>query len=236
MTGQDAGGGMYYFSYGSEEGEATKYVTDDAIVEIERLEHVKPVTPSLTMSSVILSGNYYGYIQLVGMTPEELERQHMDLVEGSRMPESNSSSLELVIGNMVPMDFYEKGSNKGYWETQELPDIDFMKDPVFLILSQEEYFNTQSGSQSGGFGSEGNNTPVKAPKKYVVHASGMLDGGLDTYSNGSYNVYCDIWTLKSFLQKEYRGRAIPGQPKTQTQEERIKKKKTTEGSGWISSC
>ena len=216
VTGQDAGGGMYYFSNGSEEGEATKYVTDDAITEIEQLEHVKSVTPSLTMSSVILSGNYYGYIQLVGMTPDELERQNMELVEGSRMPETNSASLELVIGNMVPMDFYEKGSNKGYWETQQLPDIDFMKDPVFLVLSQEDYFNAQSGTNSGTFGSEENSAPVKAPKKYVVQASGRMSGGIETYHNGSYEVYCDIWTLKNFLQKEYRGRAIPGQPKTQT--------------------
>ena len=86
VTGQDVGGSMYYMSYGSEEGEATKYVTDDTITEIEQLEHVKSATPSLTMRSTVLSGNYYGDIQLVGMTPEELERQHMELVEGSRLP------------------------------------------------------------------------------------------------------------------------------------------------------
>ncbi len=216
VTGQDVGSMMFYSYDGSEQGEATKYVTDDTIKELEGLEHVKSATPSLTMSSVILSGNYYGYIQLVGMTPEELERQHMNLVEGSRMPESNSANLELIFGNFVPMDFYEKGLDQGYWETQELPDIDFMNDPMFLILNQEDYFNSQTGSGSGSFGEDGNSAPVKAPKKYVVRASGMLDGGMDTYSSGSYNVYCDIWTLKSMLQKEYAGKAIPGQPTTQT--------------------
>lgn len=216
VTGQDAGYTMYYSFYGSEEGEATKYVTDDAIKELAGLEHVKSVTPSLNMSSVILSGNYYGYIQLIGMTPEELERQHMNLVEGSRMPESNSTNLELIFGNFVPMDFYEKGSNRGYWETQELPDIDFMNDPMFLILSQDDYFNSLQDNSAGTFGGEGNSTPVKAPKKYVVRASGMMDGGMEIYNSGSYNVYCDIWTLKSLLQKEYSGKAIPGQPTTQT--------------------
>ena len=48
VTGQDVGGMMYYMSYAPEEGEATKYVTDDTIAEIEKLEHVKSVTPSLT--------------------------------------------------------------------------------------------------------------------------------------------------------------------------------------------
>lgn len=216
VTGQDVGSRMFYTYSDSEQGEATKYVTDETIKELEELEHVKSITPSLTMSSVILCKNYYGYIQLVGMTLDELQRQNMELVEGSRMPESDSANLELIFGNFVPMDFYEKGSNRGYWETQELPDIDFMSDPMFLILSQDDYFNSQQGNSSGGLGQEGNSTPVKAPKKYVVRASGMLDGGMETYSNGSYNVYCDIWTLKSMLQKEYTGKAIPGQPTTQT--------------------
>ena len=82
VTGQEAGSMMYYFSDGSEQGEATKYVTDDTIEELEKLEHIKSVTPSLTMSSILLSGKYYGNIQLVGLTPEELERQNMKLVEG----------------------------------------------------------------------------------------------------------------------------------------------------------
>lgn len=218
VTGQDAGSRMYYFSDGSEEGEATKYVTDDTINELEKLEHVKSVTPSLTMSSILLSGKYYGNIQLVGLTPEELKRQNMKLVEGSTLPESNAANLDLLIGNFVPMDFYEKGSNRGYWETQELPDIDFMKDPMFLILDSEAYYNSQQNTGGSAFGGEGGTpgTPVKAPKKYVVRASAMMDGGIETYNNGSYNVYCDIWTLKAMLQKEYSGKAIPGQPTTQS--------------------
>lgn len=218
VTGQEAGNSMYYFSDGSEQGEATKYVTDDTIRELQKLEHVKSATPSLTMSSILLSGKYYGYIQLVGLTPDELERQNMKLVEGSRLPEENAANLDLIIGNFVPMDFYEKGTDRGYWETQELPDIDFMKDPMFLVLDQSAYFNSQQNGGSSAFGGEGGaeNTQAKAPKKYVVHASGMLDGGMETYSTGSYNVYCDVWTLKSMLQKEYRGKAIPGQPTTQT--------------------
>lgn len=217
VTGQEAGSTMYYFSDGSEQGEATKYVTDDTIKELEKLEHVKSVTPSLTMSSILLSGKYYGNIQLVGLTPDELERQNMKLVEGSTLPESNAANLDLVIGNFVPMDFYEKGSNRGYWETQELPDIDFMKDPMFLILDSSAYYSSQENTGNSAFGESGTpNTPVKPPKKYVVRASGMMDGGMETYNTGSYNVYCDIWTLKSMLQKEYSGKAIPGQPTTQS--------------------
>lgn len=218
VTGQDVGDGMYYSYSDTEQGEATKYITDDAIKELQKLEHVKSATPSLTMSSVALCGNYYGYLQLVGMTPDELVRQNMKLVEGSRMPETASSTLELIFGNGAPMMFYEKGTDQGYWDTQELPDIDYMHDQMFLILDQSAYFNSQSGGAQMNMGAEGESgaQTTKPPKKYVVNACGMMAGGVDSYNAGFYNVYCDIWTLKSFLQKEYAGRAIPGQPTTKS--------------------
>lgn len=218
VTGQDVGDSMVYYSDDSEQGEALQYVTDDVIRQLQELEHVKSATPSLTMSSVVLCGNYYGYIQLVGMTPDELERQNLNMVENSRMPETESAALELIFGNGAPMMFYEKGTDKGYWETQELPDIDYLNDQMFLILDQNAYFNSLGNNNAldTGMNGEENTASAKPPKKYVVHGCGMLEGGIDNYTNGFYDVYCDIWTLKSMLQKEYAGRAIPGQPTTKS--------------------
>ena len=50
--------------------------------------------------------------------------------------------------------------------------------------------------------------------KYVVRASGVINGGLDDYSNNYDSVFCDLETLKQLLRKEYAGKVIPGQPKT----------------------
>ena len=42
----------------------------------------------------------------------------------------------------------------------------------------------------------------------------MIAGGENDYNEFSYSALCDITTLKETLQKEFRGRAIPGQPTT----------------------
>jgi len=42
----------------------------------------------------------------------------------------------------------------------------------------------------------------------------VIAGGTDSYNTDSYSVLCDLTVLKSYLQKEFRGRAIPGQPTT----------------------
>ena len=219
VTGKAAGDQMVYMGDDSEE-EATKYITDETMKELEKIEYVKSATPTLTMSSVMLAGKYYGYVQLVGLTPEEMKRQNMKLVEGSRLPEEGSATLDLVFGNGVGTMFYEKGTDKGYWETQQPPDINFMKDQMFLILDQQAYFNSQSqnaGADMGSGGAEGGTAQkVKPPKKYVVQGSGMVEGDIESYNANYYNVYCDINALKSMLQKEYAGRAIPGQPTTKT--------------------
>lgn len=219
VTGKDAGNQMYYMGDDSE-GEAVKYITDETIQELSKVEHVKSATPTLTMSSVLLTGNYYGYIQLVGLTPEEIKRQNMSLVEGSKFPEEGASNLELVFGNGVGMMFYDKGTDKGYWETQEIPDIDYMNDQMFLILDQEAYFNSKQNNSGANMGpgneQEGNAQQAKPPKKYVVHGCALVAGDINSYNANYYNVYCDINALRSVLQKEYAGRAIPGQPTTKT--------------------
>lgn len=218
VTGKPAGSSMVYYYDDSEQEEASKYVTDETIEELLKLDHVKSATPTIQMSSIVLAGRYYGYIDLVGMTPDELERQHINMAEGSRLPDGNSANLELVFGNGVATMFYDKVTDKGYWETNELPNVDFLHDQMFLILDQKAYFNSQSNSSMENSGSEGegNTTPTKPPKKNLVNAVGLVEGDIESYNANYYNVYCDIWALKKMLQKEYTGRAIPGQPTTKT--------------------
>lgn len=224
VTGKEAGNQMIYTSGDDSEGEATKYITDDTVKELQKLEHVKSATPTLTLSSIILAGKYYGYVQLVGLTPEEMVRQNMELAERSRLPEEGAANLELVFGNGAGTMFYDKVTDKGYWDTMEEPDIDYMNDQMFLILDQEAYFNSQqnqnmgTGTADAGAGAQGGaqTDKPKPPKKYVVKGSGLVAGDINTYNANYYNVYCDINALKSMLQKEYAGRAIPGQPTTKT--------------------
>jgi ABC-type antimicrobial peptide transport system permease subunit len=157
------------------------------------------------------------------MTPEALKEQNISLVEGGRLPKTDGSELELVFGNLATENLMEKGTDKGYWETGVMPDVDVMKAQMFLVLDSDAYYNTLHNTggtaistENSSSASTGGTTPTKAPKKYVVHASGRVTGDENTYNAHSYNVYCDITTLKNMLKKEYAGRAIPGQPTTKS--------------------
>ena len=222
VTGKEVGSQMYYYSDSSSDQEASKYVTDETIENLAKLDYVKSVSPVLVMNSIVMTGKYYGNIQLTGMTQKGLREQNMDLVDGSALPRENSQELDLVFGNLATQSFMEKGTDKGYWETGKMPDIDVMKAQMFLVLDSDAYYNTQQNTAVSSNGSEDSNntsgtqTTTKAPKKYVVRASGLVAGDENTYSANSYNVYCDITTLKNMLKKEYAGRAIPGQPTTKS--------------------
>ena len=223
VTGK-MGDGMYTsYSYGMDgtsEEPSQKYVTDDLIEELRGLEHVKSAIPVLNVSALALKGRYIGYLDLYGMTPEELKLRNIELEPGGRLPDPDSAELELVVGNGVITNFYEESTGRGYWETGELPDIDFKTDQLFLILDQDAYYSSQNspsvGLEENTGGETGTVTQTKAPKKHVVHACGVVAGGVDSYNSNSYSVFCDINVLKSTLQKEFRGRAIPGQPTTKS--------------------
>lgn len=215
VTGKEAGMAMMY-SDSSDEEESTKYVTDDTIEELRKLEHVKSANPTFEMSAMILSGEYTGYIDLWGMTPEALNDRHIKLIDGGRLPKTGGNELELVIGNCVIQSFYTK-NDSGYWDTGEYADIDYMNDQMFLILDQESYYQTQEGGSSQMAAGPGeSSTPVIIPKKYIVQASGVVEGDPDSYNVNAYSVYCDLDTLKTMLKKEFKGRVIPGQPSTKS--------------------
>lgn len=183
------------------EGEAAPdtYITDEVVEQLKKLEHVEFASPVLEVSALALKGNYEGYLNIQGMSHEALEKMNIPLKEGGKLPEVNGSSLELVMGNMMLMNFQNKSGGGGYWETGKLPDIDFSKDSLFLIFDMDAYYQAD-----------------QPPKKYVIKASGVVKGGMEDYNPHSYATYCDIETLKTMLKKEFRGKVIPGQPATKS--------------------
>ena len=221
VTGKESSG-MY--PGGSSDEEGKKYITDDVIKELRTLGNVKSVEPVYNLSAIALKGRYEGSVELCGMTPEGIQSLNLALEAGGRLPDPGSAQLELLYGNAVLSNFYDKGTGKTYWDTGEAPDIDLKNDSLFLILDQDSYYQSQntntggsSGVSEGGAeaGSQGQQPPA-APKKYVVKGSGVIAGGMDNYSMDSFKVYCDLDKLREYLKKEFSGRVIPGQPSTKS--------------------
>lgn len=215
VTGTDGGDGMMSDSTGADE-QSEKRIDDRLVETISKLNHVKLAAPIYETSVILLKGSYIANVQLQGMTPEGLKAQNIDLGEGT-LPKTGK--LDLVFGNGVITDFYEKGSGNGYYDTGETPNINLMKDSMFLITDTENYDTDNStafgeSTDSSGNDGQSDSGQPKNVQKYVVRVSGIVSGGLDDYSANYDSVYCDLETLKQILRKEYAGRVIPGQPQT----------------------
>lgn len=203
---QSSGGGMQMMgaAMSSQNSESEpNYITDKVIDNFKRIPHVTGVSPVLNMNVVMRQGAYIStYVQLKGVSQSYLEQ--LELAEG-RLPQPGE--LGLVFGNGVIRDFTNAKTGKGYWDTGEMPDVDPMGKPMFVIFDMDAYY------QSQGSGSSSDGTPVKPPKKYMIETTGMLAGGENGYSNYSWYVFTDIDGLKAQLKKVFKkGTPIPGQP------------------------
>ena len=206
VYGQNSGGGMGMIGAVSsaQSGEdEPNYITDKVIDSFKRIPHVTGVSPVLNMNVVMRQGAYIStFVQLKGVSQSYLEQ--LDLGEG-RIPEQGE--LGLVFGNGVIRDFTNAKTGKGFWDTGEMPDVDPMGKPMFVIFDMDAYY------QSQGSGSSSDGTPIKPPKKYMIETTGMTAGGEGSYSNYSWYVFTDIDGLKAQLKKIFKkGTPIPGQP------------------------
>lgn len=221
VSSGSAGGGMAFYggTADAEEGQE-KRITDAVVEQLSQIEHVVSAQPVYQMSVILLKGGCQSWTELTAMTPEGLRAQNINLAPGGKLPQTGTGQLELIYGNGIITSFSDRKGNNSYYETGELPDIDLARDSLFLILDEDAYQSSQEqqyaamGEQADGEGADAN--VGRTAKKYAVHASGVVAGGVDTYNSHYYNVYCDLDTLKQVLKKEFAGRAIPGQPVTKS--------------------
>lgn len=190
----------------SSNGEQTeeKLLNDELVKELAEIEHVDAVYPKLTVSVIAKKGKYINtWMELCGMTHEALESLDIPVAEGA-LPQEGGE-LTLFYGNNVLVDFYiEQTGTYPYYENGEAPDIDLMSDPMFIIFDTDAYWSSK------GSGAEAN---VQAPKKYLIPASGVMEGEVGEWiSNDSYTVYCDIDALEAQLKRVFKKKVIPGQP------------------------
>lgn len=179
---------------------------DDALVqELSSMEHVVGVYPKLTVSVLAKSGKYMSWMNLCGMTQEGLASLKLPVGQGELPKEGGE--LTLFYGSSVLTDFYiEKTGIYPYWEKQEVPDIDLMESPIFIIFDTDAYWSSKNS------GSDPNTPVTKAPKKYLVKTSGVMEGEPGEWTMNSSNVYCDMEALKIQLKRVFKKNPIPGQP------------------------
>ncbi len=182
---------------------------DDALLkELGSMENVESVYPVLQVSGLGVYGGYQGYLNIQGMPIDAIEGLGIEVGEG-KLPSREDTGLTFFYGSTVLQDFYNAKTGSSYWETGELPDIDLMKDSIFIIFDMDAYYQSQGGTDENG-------QPVKAPKKYLIETAGVEAAGEDGWSNYGWYTYCDIEKLLPELKKIFKNKVIPGQPTTKT--------------------
>ena len=191
------------YSWSSETGE-DMHLDDALIGELEGLEHVESVWPSLQMSVLAKYGGYEGYLQLYAMPKEAFAEMKIDVGEG-RLP-GQDKELTFFYGNQVLQNFYNaKGSSRQMWET---PDIDLMRDPIFIIFDTSAYYAAGTTDENG------QTQPM--PKKYLIPACGVEASNEEVWSQYGWQTQCDIDQLIPELKKIFKNKVIPGQPTTKS--------------------
>lgn len=197
---------VYEGNNGERDDSGTDGKLDDELVDsIRKIEHVKVASPVLGLSVIAKYGSYEANLYLQGMDTDALAEMGIPLGQGT-LPQKDDS-LKFLYGNQCIMEFSNSKTGESYWETGKLPDIDLMNDSIFVIFDTDAYWSSQYDS---GDASEN----VKPPKKYLIEACGIVEGGQEDYNSYSWNVYCDIEALKTQLSKVFKNKAIPGQPTT----------------------
>lgn len=183
---------------GGDSSKEPLYLTDETIRNIEKLDHVTSVYPMLDLQVMMRQGRYSCNMSLTGAPRAYLEQ--IPLGQGS-LPPADDKELKLIFGNSVIQWFSDEKGGSRYWETGEVPDVDLMGRPMFVIFDVDSYYQSMSSDSA-----------VKAPKKYMIKTAGVVEGGINDYNDYAYSVYTDLELLKTQLRKVFKKNPIPGQP------------------------
>ena len=196
-------GYSYQQESSDEKDKEEKQLDDELVALFGTLDHVEFVVPVLQIDSIIKTGKYMSYVTVKGVSAEGMKLLNPEVGEG-QLPLS-TSELQFLYGNQVPTYMQDtKSGSYPYFETGEIPKVDFMNDQVYVIFDTDKYWMHGSTDENGQI--------IPSPKKYLVETSGVVAGGPDSWNNFSYDVYCNMDALKAVLKKEFKGSVIPGQP------------------------
>ena len=177
------------------------YLTEETIGQMKGIEHVESVYPLLEVQAMLMQGKYSSTVTLTGAPQEYLEE--IPLGQG-KLPSPADKEMTLIYGNMIRQWFSDgKGFSMTMMGTEEeLPDVDLMGKPMFVIFDVDSYYQAMSGAEGA--------PPM--PKKYLLKPAGVVEGDMEDYNDYSYGVYTRLDLLEAQLKRIFKKNPIPGQP------------------------
>ncbi len=185
-----------------------KRLDDKLVQEIKEIAHVESVYPVLQISALAKYGSYENYLQIRSMPKEAYADMSIEVGEG-RLP-GEDEQLKFFYGCEVLQNFTNsKGNGGDYWQTGVLPDIDLMRDPIFIIFDMDAYYSSRGNTES--------EQPTTPPKKYMIETCGVEKSPEEgKWSQYGWYTYCDLELLIPQLKKIFKNKIITGQPATKS--------------------
>lgn len=181
-----------------------KFLDQELVDLLCTLDHVESVDPILETNLIIKDGKYQSWCNLRAMPYDALLKQNFVFREGE-MPERGETEPRFIFGNYTLENFYVASTGTYAWEkndgTNYYEDINLMKDSAQYIFDTDRFWG----------GTDENGNPLPKAKKHMYKAAGIA-GEEGQWYQYSYYTYCDIDALIPVLKREFKGRAIPGQP------------------------
>jgi putative ABC transport system permease protein len=168
-------------SWDPETGEAKgeEQNLNDAAVEMMRgLSGVKSVMPIYQISVDAKYGKKQGWLQVMGVDPEEFAKMTYTIADGRMITEADSTSI--VVGWQVVNQFWDPDDDGFYWRRsnqEEQPDSREMINKVVYMNLQNNYNYDQP------------------PRKQPVTVVGVLEG---EYKDHAYSAYAPMSAVKKW--------------------------------------
>lgn len=172
------------------------YLMESRVAEFEELDQVVKVSPTLTLPIRVTTGKWGTTFWLQGVSQEDLEKIPL----GQGVCPEEGSEFQIIAGNMLVLDFYDLNTFESpYWDNNEIPPVDMMNDKLY-------------GSMMNLNGFDGATAESLYSKRKQLKIAGVVEGGPETYNPYCYGAYVELEALKDYMEKEYRGKALPEQP------------------------
>lgn len=154
-------------------GGSDSLLLDDSTVDkFMNMEFVENVEPQIYYFMPFQIGNYEGYMELIGVSQEYLSK--IELGEGTYP--NQGGNMSIIVGNQMVMGLMDMST--GEWvdfESEEIPNVDFMNTPMIVGLESEESYELDEMDEDTGYVDEVND--------FSVEEDFSLDGVEDTDSH-----------------------------------------------------
>ena len=157
-------------AYGSDD----LLLDDKTIEKFSQMEFVENVQPQLIYSMPFQIGNYEGYMDIIGVSQEYLQK----ITIGEGKYPSAKGEMSLLVGNQMIMSLMDVKT--GEWpdfESGEAPNVDFMKTPVIGGIEEGENYSEDDDTTDPEdlLDGVGDNADFSVPEDFSIDTNDFED-------------------------------------------------------------